>query len=87
MTDINVTFSRNLLCDIHKEVKQAFPNVNLKTDAWVYHYDRDNWEFHADLHLKDESKFYWHGKAHNAFEARAHGWEAVLRKYGGRGPV
>ena len=48
-------------------------------DAWVWHFHKDHWEFHGP------DGFYWHGSADNAYEARAKGWSAWLRKQGADG--
>lgn len=64
MADINIVFSRTLLREGHKAVKAAFPKINLRKDAWVWHNGRDHWEFHGP------QDYYWHGRAANAFEAR-----------------
>ena len=37
-----------------------------KSDAWILHFRRDQWEFH------------WHGCTGNAYEARFKGWMAWL---------
>jgi hypothetical protein len=47
MTDINTTFCRALLASIDKLVKQHAPQTNLRKSAWVYHFQRDQWEFHG----------------------------------------
>lgn len=56
------------------EVKKHATAEQIKA-AWVYHFDRDSWEFHGP------DKFYWHGSADNAFDARANGWQAWLDKF------
>jgi len=76
MADINISFSRSLLSEAHALVKRNFPRINLKTGAWTYHFHRDSWEFHGP------DKFYWHGRAGNAFDARYKGWMAWLRHKG-----
>jgi hypothetical protein len=76
MTDINIVFSRALLLQAHAEVKKHFPQTNLRSGAWTYHFVRDNWEFHGP------DQFYWHGSASNAYEARYKGWMAWLRHKG-----
>lgn len=50
--------------------------INLRAGhgAWTYHVDRNHWEFHGP------DEFYWHGRADNAADARAHGWNAWLRE-------
>lgn len=69
-------FSQILLKNVHKTVKKHFPNVNLKTDAWVYKFPRSHWEFHGP------GKFYTHFEAEDAREARAKGWLKWLKSKG-----
>ncbi len=76
MTDINIDFCRSMLGKAHELVKLHYPEVNLRKDAWVYHYGRDHWEFHGP------DKFYWNGDAGNAYDARYHGWMAWLKSKG-----
>lgn len=73
MADINTIFCRLLLASVHKAVKKFAPDTNLRADAWVWHFHRDSWEFHGP------DKFYWNGRADNAYEARAKGWQAWIR--------
>jgi hypothetical protein len=75
VADINTTFCRTLLAGAHADVKKHFPHINLRT-AWVYKTDRQSWEFHGP------DDFYWYGHADNAYDARAKGWWAWLRKMG-----
>lgn len=76
MANIDIDFCRHLLAQGHKLVKASFPAINLRKDAWVWHFHRDNWEFHGP------DEFYWHGRASNAFEARYKGWMAWLQEKG-----
>lgn len=71
--NVDVVFCRSLLALAHKEVKAAFPETDLRKDAWVWNCGRDNWEFHGPL------DWYWHGDASNAYEARYKGWMAWLK--------
>lgn len=85
MTDINITFSRQMLKQVHADVRAALAKLavehirpdlvraNLMTAAWTYNCGRDHWEFHGP------DDFYWHGRASNAYEARYKGWMAWLR--------
>lgn len=73
---IDIVFCRSLLREGHKLVKLHFPEINLRKDAWVWHFQRDHWEFHGP------NEFYWNGSASNAFEARYKGWMAWLRSKG-----
>lgn len=72
MTDIDIMFSRTLLAQILPALRKVGKRVT--KDAWVYHFHRDHWEFHGP------DKFYWHGSASNAYEARYKGWSAWLEK-------
>jgi hypothetical protein len=74
--NIDVAFTRSLLSMGHKTVKERFPDVNLRKDAWVYDHGRNHWEFHGP------DKFYWHGSAGTAYEARYKGWMAWLESKG-----
>ena len=67
-------FDRTLYAQVARDVKGYDPQIQLR-DAWVYHFGRDDWEFH----YKD---FYWYGSASGAFEARAAGWSSYLTKQG-----
>lgn len=79
---LDVAFCRHLLASIHKDVKAARPNVNLRKDAWVAGpMFRDHYEFHGP------GDFFWDGRAANAYEARYKGWAAWLRKQGVEGYV
>ena len=71
MTDINITFCRNLLTAALADVRKHFPAMRNK-DAWVWDAGRDHWEFHGP------DEFYWHGRAGNAYDARYKGWMAWL---------
>lgn len=72
----DIMFSRSMLRSAHTLVKVKFPNVNLKTGAWTYHFHRDSWEFHGP------DGFYWNGNAGNAYDARYQGWMAWLKHKG-----
>lgn len=72
MADINITFCRTLLRQVLPEVRASGKRIN--KDAWVWNAGRDHWEFHGP------DKFYWHGRAANAYEARYKGWRAWLDK-------
>lgn len=74
MTDIDISFSRALLAQVIPAVKAAGKRVT--KDAWVWHFNRDHWEFHGP------DDFYWNGRAGNAYEARYKGWSAWLEKQG-----
>jgi hypothetical protein len=74
---VDTMFSRLFLAETHKVVKAHFPQINLKDKKyWVYHFGGDHWEFHGP------DKFYWHGSAGNAYDARANGWQSWLRSKG-----
>ncbi len=73
--NINTAFGNEILKQTHKLVKQHFPSIKVH-EAWVYKTDRQSWEFHGP------DNFYWYGRASGAYEARANGWFAYLRKMG-----
>lgn len=72
----DIAFCRVLLTQAHIAVKQAFPTIKLRKDAWVWNAGRDHWEFHGP------EEFCWHGTASNAFEVRYKGWMAWLKSKG-----
>jgi hypothetical protein len=76
MTDINTMFTRSLLRLGVADLKKHFPKVRAVKDAWVWKAGRDHWEFHGP------DKFYWHGSAHDAYEARYKGWNAWMESKG-----
>lgn len=69
MVDINTQFCRTLLKLVMAEIK-PMTTVRERKAAWVYNFGREHWEFHGP------NGFYWHGRAYDAYEARAKGWEA-----------
>jgi len=75
MSDINIAFSRSLLSLVNKDLKQHFPAINPRKDAWVWKAGRQ-WEFHGP------ERFYDTFRADNAYEARAKGWAAWMRSKG-----
>lgn len=66
----DIQFSRLELADTLAEVRAFNPAIKL-AKAWVHKNGRDQWEFHYGL-------YYWHGRAGNAYDARAKGWSAYL---------
>lgn len=76
--DINITFCRSLLSGIMPDV-QKHTTVSERKNSWTYQFNRDHWEFHGP------NKFYWHGSADNAYDARYKGWSAYLRTLGVEG--
>lgn len=70
--DINVIFSRKLLTAVMVDIKKLTSVVERK-EAWVYDFGGDHWEFHGP------DRYYWHGAADNAYDAKAKGWSAWLR--------
>ena len=74
--NIDTAFCRALLRKVIPDVKAAGMRVN--KDAWVWCAGRDHWEFHGP------DKFYWHGSAGNAYEARYKGWSAWLENPKGK---
>jgi len=73
--NVNTVFCRMVLKGTHERVKKFRPDIKLK-DAWVWSGRDGCWEFHGP------EKFYWYGRAYNAYEARAKGWMAWLTKEG-----
>ena len=71
MPDINVTFCRATLSMVHELVRKVGIRHPMKA-AWVHRGNFDTWEFHGP------GGFYWYGKAHNAYDARAKGWHSYL---------
>ena len=71
--DVNITFSRRLLASVRQDVRYYAPGTKVMKDAWVWCAGGDLWEFHK------HTGFRWHGRAHNAYEARAKGWMAWLK--------
>jgi hypothetical protein len=74
MSNINILFSRGILAMVQQDVRAYAPHVKVRKDAWVWNAGRDHWEFHGP------DGYYWHGRADNAYEARANGWRAWLIK-------
>lgn len=76
MTNINTVFCRTILADVHKQVREYDDTINLRKDAWVWHFHGDHWEFHGP------ENYYIPVSAGNAYEARAQGWLAWLKSKG-----
>lgn len=78
MTDINTIFCREMLKSVMIDVRKH-TTVEERKSAWVYctqrHGGNNQFEFHGP------NDFYWHGRADNAANARAKGWEAWLAKH------
>lgn len=74
MASIDIIFSRALLSTGIKTLKKHFPKVRPMKDGWVWCAGRDHWEFHGP------DRFYWHGSAGNAYDARYKGWMAWAYK-------
>lgn len=80
MQDINIIFCRKLLELVHVDVRKHYLTVKCENIgvrkllqlAWVWKDGRDCWEFHGP------GNYYWHGRADNAYDARAKGWNAWL---------
>ena len=70
--NVDIIFCRRLLSEMHAEPTFRASGKRLMKDAWVWHAGRDHWEFHGP------DKFYWHGSAGNAYEARYKGWSAWI---------
>lgn len=74
ITYINISFCRSLLTAVRRDVEAFAPGKRVIKDAWVWNAGRDHWEFHGP------DNYYWHGRADNAYDARAKGWQAWLSK-------
>lgn len=72
----DIKFCRSLLNEAHALVKKHFPRQNVKISAWTYNLGHGRWEFHGP------DKFYWYGRASNAYDARYKGWIAWLTHKG-----
>lgn len=75
--NIDVAFSRSLLSVLVQNMKAVHPDVSVMRDAWVWHFNRNHWEFHGP------NGYYWHGRASCAYEARYKGWMAWLEQSSG----
>lgn len=71
----NTAFSRLFLRLTLVDVKKHTTPEERKA-AWVIRNDRERYEFHGP------DGYYWHGKAYNAYEARANGWSNWLYSKG-----
>jgi len=78
MNDLNITFCRSLLAATMTDVRKHTTAEQRKA-AWVIRTDRSRWEFHGP------ERFYWYGRADNAYDARSSGWAAWLRQQGVNG--
>lgn len=76
MTDLNIEFSRIYLRLVTQDLKRAFPDIKSRKDAYVIKSTGDLWEFHGP------DEFYWYGRADNAYDARAKGWESYMSSKG-----
>jgi hypothetical protein len=79
--NLNRVFTHTYLTILQRDfarvgVKVDGKPINLRAghDAWTTNVGRDHWEFHGP------ENFYWHGRADNANDARAKGWNAWLKK-------
>ena len=74
--DINIIFSRAMLSNMHRQIRERFPHIKPMKDAWVWNggfSGRKNWEFHGP------DGFFVHvGSADNAYHARYKGWLAYM---------
>jgi hypothetical protein len=70
---VDLVFCRHLLAQVKPRVQAA--GKRIVRDAWVWCAGRNHWEFHGP------DKFYWHGRAANAYDARYKGWCAWLERH------
>jgi hypothetical protein len=76
MASANRTITTLLLREAVILVRKHFPEIKIR-NSYAYHYSgSDFWEFHGP------DRFYWHGHAYNAYEARYNGWMAWLKSKG-----
>ncbi|GAG91018.1 unnamed protein product [marine sediment metagenome] len=71
---LNTVFCRQLLSLVHADVRKIAGIQRPMKAAWVYA-TFGIWEFHGP------NNYYWHGRAYNAYEARAKGWQGYLDKH------
>jgi len=75
--NINTSFTRAILAETHRQVREACPEIKHPMKAaWVWNGGRPgrgNWEFHGP-----DDFFYHVGSVLDAYEARSRGWEAYL---------
>lgn len=71
----DIVLCREVLKKTFERVQEHFPEIEYR-HAWVYNYRDGRWDFHGP------EKFYWYGKADNAYDARAQGWQAFLEHKG-----
>lgn len=72
----NTAFERAMLRDVVAEARKVGAVIS---DGWVHATKMGcgastHYEFHY------QGKCYWHGRAENAYDARAKGWEAWLEQ-------
>ena len=80
MADLDTTFTRLLLKQIHAEVRAEFPEIpNLIQAVGVTKFGSGQWI--AQICTPNRAVFDWHGRAYNAWEARCKAWSAFLEKY------
>lgn len=75
VAQFNTAFCQSMLRQATAMVRAHFPQVKVR-EAWTYHFMGDHWEFHGP------DKFYWHGSADGAYDARYKGWMAWLKSKG-----
>jgi len=78
MTDVNLIFTRELLKSVNAEVKKYFPEINLKSDVWVYNCYG---QYDFGISHKDHN-FQTYVSGWNAYEAKANGLIAFLKSKG-----
>ena len=69
----NTTFERAMLRDVVAEARKLGAKIK---DAWVWHAKLGGSKLY-EFHYGD---FYWCGRAENAYDARAKGWEEWIAK-------
>ena len=91
--NINTQFCLEVLKRVHVDVRQHLWRLgekHIRPDlmranpwkaGWVHKSGLYQWEFHGP------DRFYWYGRAGNAYDARAQGWTAWLKAQGAEGYV
>ena len=80
MASCDIEISRSVLANTHKDLKAAVPGLKPMRQAWVHHSHGDHWDGHV-LPFGQYDRFYWSGKAHNAYDARQKMWAAWNREH------
>lgn len=81
-------FSRQMLVNVHAEVRRQFPQIRPMRDAHVWHVNNCHYEFHCEYEDNGKrQRFKSDVHASDRYEARAIGWEDFLRLRGKEAPL